>query len=157
MLDGHFPDTIHEDILAAVGLTLETGPAATKKRDPAFRKKVLVAYEYRCAVCDLDVRLDQLSVALEAAHIRWHQYGGPDDESNGLALCVLHHKLFDLGAFTVSDGVVLVSEHAIGGPAFEQTLLAYHGKPMRPPQNPMWKPHVGHLDWPWKEVFRKEP
>jgi hypothetical protein len=34
--------------------------------------------------------------------IRWHQGGGPDEESNGFALCVLHHKTFDLGAFTVN-------------------------------------------------------
>src|SRR5436189_6378643 len=38
------------------------------------------------------------------AHIRWHQAGGPDIENNGLALCVLHHKTFDLGAFTLSEG-----------------------------------------------------
>ncbi len=32
----------------------------------------------------------------------------PDREEDGLALCVLHHKTFDLGAFTVNhDGVVL--------------------------------------------------
>jgi hypothetical protein len=54
-----------------------------------------------------------LSVALDAAHIRWHQAGGPDEEANGLALRVLHHKLFDLGAFTVKEGM-----------------------PVRPPQHP---------------------
>jgi putative restriction endonuclease len=27
-----------------------------------------------------------MNVALEAAHIKWHQAGGPDEESNGLAL-----------------------------------------------------------------------
>src|SRR5437588_7846441 len=52
-----------------------------------------------------------VSVGLDAAHIRWHQAGGPDREGNGLALCVLHHKLFDLGAFTVSpSGLLLVSD-----------------------------------------------
>jgi hypothetical protein len=28
----------------------------------------------------------------------WFSFGGPDDLDNGLALCALHHKLFDLGA-----------------------------------------------------------
>jgi HNH endonuclease len=58
---------------------------------------VLTAYEYRCAVCGFDVRLGSVSIALDAAHIRWHQAGGADLEKNGLALCVLHHKTFDLG------------------------------------------------------------
>jgi HNH endonuclease len=38
---------------------------------------------------------------LEAAHIKWFQARGPDVVQNGLALCSLHHKIFDLGAFTV--------------------------------------------------------
>ena len=89
--------------------------AATHKRNPQFRRRVLVAYEYRCAVCGFDVRLGSVSIALNAAHIRWFQAGGPDEESNGLALCVLHHKTFDLGAFTVRpDGVLLVSDQAHG-------------------------------------------
>ena len=33
-------DGVHEDILSAVGLTLETGPAAPRKRDPRFRNRV---------------------------------------------------------------------------------------------------------------------
>ena len=74
------------------------------------------------------MRLGSVSIGLDAAHIKWCQAGGPDTEVNGLALCVLHHKVFDLGAFTISDGVVLVSEHAHCGPAFEQSLLAFHGK-----------------------------
>ena len=32
---------------------------------------------------------------------RRRQAGGPDHESNGLALSSLHHKLFDMGVFTV--------------------------------------------------------
>ena len=54
-------------------------------------------------------------VALEAAHIKWRQAGGPDLEVNGLALCSLHHKLFDRGAFTLSNQlVILVSDDAHG-------------------------------------------
>jgi putative restriction endonuclease len=103
LLEQHFPKSLHQDILDAVGLTLETGSGA-RRRDPAFRERVLKAYEFRCAVCGFDVRLGNLSIALDAAHIRWHQAGGPDVEGNGLALCVLHHKTFDLGAFTASGG-----------------------------------------------------
>src|SRR5262249_61325836 len=94
LLETHFPESIHADILSAVGLILGVDKAAAKKRDPQFRQRVLTAYEYRCAVCGFDVRLGSVSIALDAAHIRWFQAGGPDGESNGLALCELHHKTF---------------------------------------------------------------
>src|SRR5262249_21305836 len=139
LLERHFPDTLHADILAAVGLTLK---AEGRPRDPQFRQRVLTAYEWRCAVCGFDVRLGAVAIALDAAHIRWHQAGGPAEERNGLALCVLHHKTFDLGAFTVNgEGVLLVSDQAHGSAGFEETLLRHHGKRVRPPQRPEWQPH----------------
>jgi putative restriction endonuclease len=155
ILERHFPESLHPDLLNAVGLTLETGPAG-RKRGPAFRQRVLKAYEWRCAVCGFDVRLGTVPIALDAAHIRWHQFGGPDLESNGLALCVLHHKTFDLGAFTVKEGVLLVSDQANGSAGFQESLLAYHGKPVRPPQHPDWRPRPGHLEWHGREVFKGE-
>ncbi|MDP2828671.1 MAG: hypothetical protein Q8O37_08695 [Sulfuricellaceae bacterium] len=59
ILNAHFPETLHADILAAVGLNLmETGKARSESgeynrryRDPGFRERVLRAYEYRCCVC----------------------------------------------------------------------------------------------------------
>lgn len=155
ILEGHFPDSIHQDILNAVGLSLDSGPMK-KKRDPTFRLRVLTAYEYRCAVCGFDVRLGQVSIALDAAHIRWHQAGGPDDECNGLALCALHHKTFDLGAFTVSGGVLLVSDQANGTIGFQEAMMAFHGKPIRAPQHPDWRPNIEHLTWHGREVFKGE-
>ena len=155
ILERHFPESLHQDILNAVGLTLETA-ATRRKRDPAFRQRVLKAYEYRCAVCGFDVRLGSVSIALDAAHIRWHQAGGPETESNGLALCVLHHKTFDLGAFTVAEGVLLVSDQANGTTGFQEALMAYHGKPIRDPQHPDWRPEPRHLEWHGREVFKGE-
>ena len=58
LLERHFPESLHQDILNAVGLTLET--TTKKKRDPAFRQRVLKAYEWRCAVCGFDVNWAQL-------------------------------------------------------------------------------------------------
>jgi putative restriction endonuclease len=157
LLDNHFPDSLHEDILSAVGLTPGTELTTRHKRDPHFRKRVLKAYEYRCAVCGLDVRLGTVSVALDAAHIRWHQAGGPDVEDNGLALCVLHHKLFDLGAFTLDGkGAVLVSEEVHGTTGFEEALLRHHGSGVRLPLRTEWKPASDHLAWHAREVFEGE-
>lgn len=130
--------------------------AAQRKRAPDFRQRVLRAYEYRCVVCGFDVRLRSVSIALDAAHIRWHQAGGPDVESNGLALCVLHQKTFDLGAFTVGGGVLLISDQVNGTAGFQENLLAYHGWPIRSPQRPDWKPELAHLEWHGPEVFKGE-
>lgn len=155
ILERYFPESLHPDILNAVGLTLET-VASKRKRDPAFRQRVLKAYEYRCAVCGFDVRLGSVSIALDAAHIRWHQAGGPETESNGFVLCVLHHKTFDLGAFTVREGVLLVSDQANGSTGFQEALMAYHGKPIREAQHPDWQPEGRHLEWHGREVFKGE-
>jgi putative restriction endonuclease len=155
LLEHHFPESLHADILAAVGLTLGVTSRTERKRDPHFRQRVLTAYEYRCAVCGFDVRLGSVSVALDAAHIRWHQAGGPAQESNGLALCVLHHKLFDLGAFTLSpEGALLVSDQAHGSAGFEEALLRHHGKRTRSPQRPEWGPAPAFVAWHSREVFK---
>ncbi len=155
LLENHFPESLHPDILAAVGLDLGAPLTATRKRDPQFRQRVLTAYEYRCAVCGFDVRLGSVPIALAAAHIKWHQAGGPDREGNGLALCVLHHKTFDLGAFTFSpEGVLLVSDQAHGTAGFEEALLRHHGKSVRQPQRPEFKPEAIFLIWHGREVFK---
>ena len=45
LLENHVPESIHPDILNAVGLTLGVDKAAAKKRDPLFRQRLLTAYE----------------------------------------------------------------------------------------------------------------
>lgn len=163
VLYSHFPDTIHEDILAAVGLDLDAGivdfegfnPRKTNSRDPKFREKILRAYEYRCAVCGFNVRLGNNLVAVEAAHIKWHQAGGPDREENGIALCAMHHKLFDLGVFTITDSrELLVAEDANGSEGFQEWLMRYHGQFVRSPIHPDYQPNQTFVNWHVREVFK---
>ena len=155
LLEVSFPSTVHEDILQAVGIDIEAAAAPGRARDPRFRERILCAYEYRCAVCGFNVRLGQTLVAVEAAHIKWHQAGGPDDETNGIALCSMHHKLFDRGVFTLSDGLtVQVSELAHGSAGFDEWLMAFHGKSIMPPQRPSYYPEAQYVSWHVKEVFK---
>lgn len=155
LLDAHFPATVHEDILSAVGLDLEPSWIPRVRRDPAFRTRVLTAYEHRCAVCGLDLRLGGVQIALDAAHIQWFQAGGPDSIENGLALCALHHKLFDRGAFTISTSHhIVLSERVHGGTGFDIHLLAFHGALLRPPQTRRYLPHEPFLEWHHREVFQ---
>jgi putative restriction endonuclease len=68
LVDAYFPDSIRADVLAAVGLD-ELEVVRRRKRDPKFREAVLIAYRYRCAVCDFDAWLGNAPLAIEAAHI----------------------------------------------------------------------------------------
>ncbi len=163
VLYSHFPDTIHEDILAAVGLDFDSEIIdlendhfrGTKCRDPKFRERILRAYEYSCAVCGFNVRLGHNLVAVEAAHIKWHQVGGPDCEENGIALCAMHHKLFDRGVFTITDSrELLVAEEAYGSSGFQEWLMRYHGKLIRAPVHPGYQPGQAYVNWHFREVFR---
>lgn len=156
LLDAHFPASLHDDILGAVGLDL--GPAHRPEqsaRDPEFRDRVLRAYAYRCAVCGYDVQLDSRPVGLEAAHVKWHQAGGPDVEENGIALCVLHHKLLDRGAWRLTDDhQLVVSERVHGSAGLSEWLLRYHGEPVTRPVRPAYQVHPDFVQWHAREVFR---
>ena len=168
LLDAHFPETLHGDILSALGLDLSTDstdlttdPATTTRtvarRDPRFRERVLRAYEYRCCVCGFDLRIGNITAGLEAAHIKWFQAKGPDIEANGLALCALHHKVFDLGAFTiVPDTYSLVfSQHAVAGEASRHMLMGFHGAGIILPQSTDYYPKAEFLKWHEGQVFKK--
>lgn len=159
LLTAHFPPSLHEDILDRVGLAFEalTVPAPTR-RDPRFRVEVLRAYEYQCAVCGFNGRLDTTPVAIDAAHIRWWAAGGPDDLGNGVALCVLHHKAFDLGAIGLSvDLRILVSRAFHGGDRTVEFVHRFAGAPLRRPQPGLPLPQEQYRGWHEREVFRGPP
>jgi putative restriction endonuclease len=166
LLNAHFPASLHEDVLDAVGLDvteLVASPVARRlprlRRDPAFRTAVLRAYGYRCAVCGFETRVGSALVGVDAAHVKWHQAGGPDKVVNGLALCALHHRLLDRGAFTLaaegtSHFIVEVAESAHGGDGFSQWLLAFHGLPVARPVSPAYCIAEPSIAWHRREVFR---
>ena len=171
VLDANFPLTLHADIVASLGLGLdldgpsevhESMPPATvdanaQRRccDPDFRERVLRAYEYRCCVCGFDLRIGLTPAGLEAAHIQWHDVGGPDIEPNGLPLCALHHKLFDFGAFTVEPSAyrVIFSQHAISGDRGMAGELQFHGLAIHALQHGALLRAPEFLAWNAKNVF----
>ena len=73
--------------------------AKNRRGQDKFRKMVLENYCNNCAVCDID---DEK--LLEAAHIldvgHTETAGSLD---NGICLCVLHHKMFDIGYLYFDD------------------------------------------------------
>lgn len=158
ILSAHFPESLHRDLLDAVGLSFDAPTSARRRRDPNFRNAVLTAYQYRCALCGMDLRIGNMTIGLEAAHIKWHQANGPDVIENGIALCSLHHKLFDLGAFTFeTDRQVLVSERAHGTGQFDQLLLRHHGQSISAPLRVEQGPNPEFIGWHRSEVFKAHP
>ncbi len=175
LLDAHFPDTLHDDILRATGInTDQPEPAARdsrgkarqgtardfeqvwrRSRDPAFSKAVLDAYGERCAVCAFSVRLHDAPVALDAAHIKWHRAGGSDRDkvSNGISLCALHHRLFDAGAFTLSPRYTVVTASAAIGPGKGPSLEQFSRRSILLPEKPEDYPDWKCLKWHHREVF----
>ncbi|MDP7197665.1 MAG: HNH endonuclease, partial [SAR202 cluster bacterium] len=96
LLNTNFPDSYHQAILDRLALSTDF-TFKKDSRDPKFRDKILKAYEYKCCICEMQITLNQKDTILDAAHIKWHQYNGPSKESNGLCLCVIHHRLYDRG------------------------------------------------------------
>ena len=117
---------------------------------------MLVAYERRCAFCGFDGQVGTATIGLDAAHVRWHAFDGPDEVANGMALCTLHHKLFDRGAMGLNtDGTISVSQEFVGrGETAERLVLALVGDELRGPQAGHHSPANGHVAWHTSQVFR---
>lgn len=155
ILQTNFPSTYHEDILDAVGFPWVVEEERGRKRDPGFRGKVLAAYNYTCAVCSYDGRLGEKSLGIEAAHIRWHSAGGPDEVDNGLALCTFHHKAFDFGALGVNDSSeVIVSRHVNGREMTKSWLGQFHGRLLLQPIVESQAPKPKHIRWHRERIFK---
>jgi len=157
LLERNFPPSLHPDILEAVGLYLgqdELEAVIRKKRDPRFRRIVLTAYYEQCAICKYDIKMNGASIALEAAHIQMHSAGGPDDVNNGLALCVIHHKLFDLGALTVDKEMkVRVSERIVGDWG-RRLNDEFHERPIALPRSETMAPSPQYIHWHNEQIFK---
>lgn len=163
LLDANFPESLHGDICALVGLDIAAvevqvareRASSLRRRDPRFRELVLIAYEYRCAMCGYDGRLGAEAVGLDAAHVRWWAFDGPDTVDNALCLCSIHHKLLDRGVMGIdSKNRVSVSARFVGrGPAAELLVLDLLGRTLHEPQRGNAPPSPAHVEWHHRQVF----
>jgi putative restriction endonuclease len=154
LLDAHFPTSLHDDILNEIRLSLTA--TVDRQRDSKFRLEVIRAYEHRCAICNYDLKIGTSNLALEAAHIKWHQAGGPDEVTNGLALCAIHHKALDRGAIGLTDDLtVLISSELHGQNWIAEWFESFKGKRVRRPIRSEWYPKPEFIRWHSEQVFRK--
>ncbi|HAS6739045.1 phosphorothioated DNA-binding restriction endonuclease [Vibrio parahaemolyticus] len=152
LIQDNFPDSLQEELFVRFGFEVDT---STKLRDPNFRKNVLRAYNYRCAVCGFDLALDTVPVGIEAAHIKWKQYSGSCEVSNGIALCSIHHKALDRGVIAFdSELKVKVSPAVTGGNMVERLIWAYESQSIALPRHTPLYPSQDALEWHVREVFK---
>lgn len=160
LLNAFWPATLHDAIRQGISLPLPTDRTVTTRRrgtrNPRFRAEVLRAYERRCAVCGYDGQLANISLGLEAAHIKWHAWHGPDQVDNGMALCSFHHVALDAGALGLSDDLcILVSCDVNGQTMVAEFLYRFAGRRLQLPQSSYPPPARDYVAWHRKEVFRK--
>ena len=161
LVDSHFPSTVGPDVLIAVGLDPELleGRSAAESPDQRRRSRVwpaavLEAWDRQCAFCGFDGAAGGAAVGIEAAHVRWFKQGGPDDLDNGMALCSLHHKLFDRGMLGLDDdSTVVVSQRFSARTATGRSVYELQGHQLQPRRGtPL--PAGRHVAWHREQVFQ---
>ena len=108
-----------------------------RRGQPQFRKKLLKAYEGRCAISDCDY-----ADALEAAHIHPFRGEKTNHPTNGLLLRSDLHVLFDLGKICVDveNYAVIVSDDLKAS-----SYGGLHGTKLRLPKDSVDKPSAAAL------------
>jgi putative restriction endonuclease len=153
VLNESFPSSIVEELLDYLDIPLQLNK--TKARDPVFRRNVLREYNYRCAVCGFDLRVDDIIFGIEAAHIKWKQFYGPCTVDNGLALCSIHHKALDKGVIGLtSEYKIKLSNSLNGGDWSDILFYKFDGNMIYLPRNNINLPKQNYIAWHTKEVFR---
>lgn len=164
LLEGEFSPPLHPLILNAIGWvepSLEGAvlvrPRITRvPRDPAFRRNVLEAYGYRCAMCGLEVGANGPTGLLEAAHLKWFAFGRDNSPSNGLCLCPLHHTALDLGLLGITDAHrVRASPVVVHGTPVVVALADLHDRVLVGPVGDRERLARKNIEWHHENVFRK--
>lgn len=155
ILDGHFPSSVHEELIRFFGLKLDDRHAHDRTSDEDFRIGVLAAYESRCALTEFNLDMGGRTIGVEAAHIIWPQAGGNDEVSNGIAMSILHRRLFHLGLFSINnDFKVTVATQVSSKGRSNLTLSELNGMRIRLPSDQSLWPSPKALEWHQRWVFR---
>lgn len=122
-------------------------------RDRAFRKRVLQAYDCRCAITGLKLINGGGRAEVEAAHIKPVEAHGPDSVTNGLALSGTVHWMFDRGLITLTDELDIRVSRQVNDP---DSIWALVNKSRRAlaPARPELRPHPNYLGWHRQERFK---
>lgn len=109
-----------------------------RRGQPGFRKKLLAAYENRCAVTRCSVE-----AALEAAHLTPYSQEADYRVTNGIMLRADIHTLFDLHLIAIDPATLKVRLH----PSLREAYGGLEGTPIHLPKAAMQRPDSDRLRW----------
>ncbi len=122
-------------------------------RDRLFRRRIVTAYDARCAITGLKLINGGGRAEVEAAHIRPVERGGPDIVNNGLALAGTVHWMFDRGLVSLADNLEILVSRQANDPDSIRALINRTGFAM-PPIKAAERPHPSFLSWHRGNCFK---
>ena len=123
-------------------------------RDRIFRKKVLEAYDCRCAITGLKFINGGGRAEVQAAHIKSVEANGPDIITNGIALSGTAHWMFDRGLISLTDDLEVLVSRQVND--FESVWgLVNKSRRAAVPSNPAHWPHPSYLAWHRERCFKR--
>ena len=126
----------------------------TPVRSAGFRKAIMKIYEYKCAVCALDIRTASGASITDAAHIIPFSASYNDDVRNGLSLCKSHHWAFDARLFSLNETYhVIVPPISHEHEPTERMLSELRDKRIWTPIGEQHRPHQEALAWHRERVM----
>jgi putative restriction endonuclease len=123
-------------------------------RDRAFRKRILDAYDSRCALTGLKFINGGGRAEAEAAHIQSVEANGPDIITNGIALSGTVHWMFDRGLISLSDNLEILLSSKINDIDGVRKIINSNGRAHLPVHSE-WRPHPRYLRWHREECFAR--
>lgn len=123
-------------------------------RDRLFRRRVVSAYDARCAVTGIKLINGGGRAEVEAAHIRPVEKGGPDTINNGIALSGTTHWMFDRGLISLGDELEILISRQANDPDGIRAMINRSGRAV-PPARALDRPHPAFLGWHRENVFKR--
>src|SRR5690554_2635416 len=122
-------------------------------RDPAFRRVVIEAYDFRCSATGWRIILPDSRVMVEAAHIVPFAENQNDDPRNGLALTPSFHWALDAGAIAPGPDFKWHVSKRIDRRFPENKLLCdLDGTSLILPKNRNYWPKEEWLEWRYSRL-----
>jgi len=123
-------------------------------RDAGFRKVVVSIYEYRCALCHLQIIDSFGQNIVDACHIKPFKIFFDDHTNNGLSLCKNHHWAFDRGWFTIDDNYrILIANDLMDESPHNRSLKEFEGEQIILPNQTLHIPRAEALQWHRNTIF----
>lgn len=125
-------------------------------RDAAFRKIVVSVYEYRCALCGLQILNSLGQNIVDGAHIKPFSKFYDDRINNGLSLCKNHHWAFDRFWFTLNnDYTIVVADDLREDSPHATPIRAFQHQSIILPPHEQYYPREDALQWHREAFLRR--